>query len=99
MSGAHVDIGAVEAQIAPAGNPPQLAGSSYLPDGGTNAFTFMFTNVPDADFTVLATTNVSLPSGQWTPVGIAAQSPPGQYQFTQPDATNYPQRFYRVVSP
>jgi hypothetical protein len=67
--------------------------------GGTNSFRFTFTNVPDADFTVLAATNLALPLSSWTPIGNAAQNPPGQYQFTDPGATNYPHRFYQVVSP
>jgi hypothetical protein len=100
-SGSHVDIGAVEAQLAPANNPPQLVGSSFSSSGGggANGFQFTFTNVPDADFTVLATTNLALPLSDWIPIGNTAQNPPGQYQFTDPGATNYPQRFYQVVSP
>jgi predicted outer membrane repeat protein len=98
-SGAHVDIGAAEAQYAPANDPLLLTGSAFSGAGGTNSFQFTFTNVPDADFTVLASTNVAPPSSLWTPLGPALQNPPGQYQFTDPDAANYPQRFYRVVSP
>ncbi len=53
----------------------------------------------NADFTVPASTNLALPLTDWLPIGNAAQNPPGQYQFTDPGATNYPQRFYQVVSP
>ena len=35
----------------------------------------------------------------WTMLAPAIQYSPGQYQFTDPGATNYPQRFYQVVSP
>ncbi|HKI70068.1 MAG TPA: choice-of-anchor Q domain-containing protein, partial [Verrucomicrobiae bacterium] len=99
QSGAHVDIGAVEAQYAPANNPAVLMNAASFDTSGSNSFQFAFTNVPDADFTVLASTNLALPLTEWTPIGNAAQNPPGQYQFTDPDATNYPQRFYQVVSP
>ena len=99
LSGAHVDIGAVEAQIAPVNNPPLLMNSAWSAASGTNHFQFTFTNVPDADFTALATTNVALPLSEWTPIGNATQNPPGKYQFTDPGATNYPQCFYQVVSP
>jgi len=101
-SGAHVDIGAVEAQYAPANNPPVLMGSTFSAlggAGGTNGFQFAFSNVTNADFTVLASTNLALPLNEWVPIGNAMQNPPGQYLFTDPGATNYPQRFYQVVSP
>ena len=61
LSGAHVDIGAVEAQFAPANNPPLLMNSALFHRQRRRHFQFMFTNVPDADFTVLASTNVALP--------------------------------------
>jgi hypothetical protein len=96
LSGAHVDIGAVEAQWAPAGNPPLLSSPARASDG---TFSFSFTTVSNADFSVLSSTNVALPSGQWSVLGPALQSAPGHYQFSDPAATNYPQRFYRVVSP
>jgi hypothetical protein len=95
-SGTHVDIGAVELQGVIAANPPLLmppvaqAGGSVM---------FDFTNNPDAEFIVLASTNLALPMSQWNGLGLATQSSPGQYQFTDSDATNYPHRFYRVVSP
>jgi Vibrio cholerae sialidase, lectin insertion len=98
-SGAHVDIGAVEAQYAPANNAPHLMNAASSSTGGNNSFQFTFSNVTNADFTVLATTNLALPLADWIEVGNAAQNPPGQYQFTDPGATNYPQRFYQVVSP
>jgi hypothetical protein len=49
----------------------------------------------------LATTNVTLPASNWTFLGFAAETPPGsgQFQFTDPGATNHPQRYYRVKSP
>ena len=99
LSGAHVDIGAVEAQLAPANPPPHLMNAAWSAGGGTNRFQFMFTNVPDADFTVLATTNLALALSQWIVLAPALQGSPGQYQFTDNFATNYPQRFYRAVSP
>ena len=48
---------------------------------------------------VLATTNVAAPLGQWVLIGNAMQVAPGVFQFTDPGATNYPQRFYRVRVP
>jgi hypothetical protein len=52
-------------------------------------------------FTVLASTNVALPFNQWSNLGTAVESPlgSGQYPFTDPQATNYSRRFYKVTSP
>jgi hypothetical protein len=99
LSGAHVDIGAIETQSAPAGNPPLLLAGSARSSGGMFSFSFGFTNAPIADFTVLVSTNVALPLRQWTILGAASQSQPGHYQFTDSNATNYPRRFYKVTSP
>jgi len=95
-SGLHVDIGAVEAQWA-SGNPPLLTGLVWSPLDGT--FQFAFTNVANADFTVLASTNVAFPMNLWRPVGLATQSTPGQYQFSDSSGLNHPIRFFRVSSP
>lgn len=96
QSGAHVDIGAVEAQIA-LGNPPQLCEATRL---GGGSFQFAFTNnTPGATFTVFTTTNITLPFSNWTMLGVPFQSPPGRFQFCDEQATNCPQRFYRVTSP
>jgi hypothetical protein len=82
-AGAHVDIGAVESQVAT--NAPVLE--------------LTFTSSPDTDFTVLATTNLAAPASPWIILGPPVQNPPGQYQFTDLFAPDYPQRFYRVTSP
>ena len=95
-SGAHVDIGAVEVQIA---NPPySLAGLTRL---GNGSIRFSFTNVIGGSFTVFASTNLTQPFNVWSNLGTAVESPvgSGQFQFTDPQATNSIQRFYRVRSP
>jgi hypothetical protein len=50
---------------------------------------------------VLASTNIALPIANWPALGIASEIPPGsgQFQFTDPQATNLQQRFYRVKLP
>ncbi len=63
------------------------------------AFQFTFTTTPDAPCTVLASTNSALPFSNWTAVAGLTQGPPGQFQFTDSQATNMPRRFYRVRSP
>jgi hypothetical protein len=101
LSGAHVDIGAVEVLFVAAnpGNRPALKNPVWSLNGGSNTFQFTFTNVSGADFTALTTTNLALPLTNWTVLGSIPEISPGQFQFTDPGATNYPRRFYMVVSP
>ena len=75
--------------------PPFLTGMQRI---GTATMQFSFTNNPNGSFTVLASTNVSLPLSNWTVLGTATNLSNGVYQFTDPAATN-PASFYRVRSP
>ncbi len=62
-------------------------------------FEFGFTSTPGASFVALATTNLSLSLSNWTLLGSPTEIAPGQFQFTDLQAPNNPQRFYRVRSP
>ena len=57
------------------------------------------TNAVGASLTTLASTNPALPATNWSVLGSMTESPPGQFKFTDTQATNIPQRFYRVRSP
>ena len=50
-------------------------------------------------FTDVATTNVTLPSSNWTVLGSATEISPSQFQLTDRAATNFPYRFYHIRSP
>jgi len=76
--------------------PITLTNSTMLPGG---ALQFGFTNVPGLSFTAFAATNAALPFTNWTRLGGVTEVSPGQFQFTDPQATNDSQRFYRVRSP
>jgi hypothetical protein len=65
----------------------------------TGALQFSFVENLGLSFTVLASTNALSSTAAWSVVGDATEAAPTQYQFTDPQATNYPQRFYRVRSP
>jgi hypothetical protein len=54
------------------------------------------TTVPGASFTVLSSTNCTVPLSQWTVIGTMTESSPGQYTFTDPTPTINPQCFYSV---
>jgi hypothetical protein len=78
--------------------PPQFgSGSGIISGGGSMPFQLNFTNTPGASFSVLATTNVALPINQWSNLGTATEVSPGQYQFSDPNATNTAQ-FYILES-
>ncbi|HEY9173433.1 MAG TPA: kelch repeat-containing protein [Verrucomicrobiae bacterium] len=73
-----------------------LTDSKTLTNG---TFQFSFTNSVGALFGVLATTNPALPPSNWTALGGVTELAPGQFQFSDPQAANFPQRFYRLRSP
>ncbi len=60
---------------------------------------FGFTNTPGAFFGVLTSTNVLLPSSDWSAIGGVTELSPGQYEFTDSRPATSPQRFYRLYSP
>jgi hypothetical protein len=76
--------------------PIVLTNATRLPGG---ALQFSFTNVPGLSFTAFATTNVTLRFTNWSQLGAVTEGSPGQFQFTDSQATNYAERFYRVRSP
>ncbi|HNQ90928.1 MAG TPA: cadherin-like beta sandwich domain-containing protein [Verrucomicrobiota bacterium] len=50
-------------------------------------------------FTALVTTNIALPMSEWTVLGPATEVAPGRFRFTDPDAANRRQSFYRLRVP
>jgi PA14 domain len=76
--------------VIPIMNRPVL-----LPGG---ALRLSFTNLSGVGFLVRCTTNAGWPLGQWTVLGAATEVSPGQYQFTDTQATNKAAAFYRVQS-
>jgi GH25 family lysozyme M1 (1,4-beta-N-acetylmuramidase) len=66
---------------------------------GPGGFGFSFSNVPGCHFTVLSSTNLNLPIGNWVALGAAAEGPPGTFRFTDTNAPSGTRGFYRVRSP
>jgi fibronectin type 3 domain-containing protein len=80
--------------------PPKLCGLTFT--GGGGGCGFCFTNAPSCGFTVYAATNLTTPFSNWTVLGHPIEITNGacsQYQFTDSQASNKIQRFYRVSSP
>jgi hypothetical protein len=67
--------------------------------GGNGMFQLTFTNINGGAFTVSATTNLVPSGGNWTNLGSVTEVTPGSFQFTDVEATNCSQRFYRVLGP
>jgi hypothetical protein len=68
---------------------------------GDGSFQFGFISGSGPSYSVLASANLSATVNTWTNLGAATEMPAGSglFQFTDPQAPNYPQRFYRVSSP
>jgi hypothetical protein len=68
---------------------------------GNGSFQFGFSNPSGASYRVLASPNPGAPHNTWSNLGSATETAPGsgQFQFTDHQATNHPQRFYRISSP
>ena len=68
---------------------------------GDGSFQFGFINGSGPIYSVLANTNLSATVNAWTNLGTATEMPVGSglFQFTDHQAPNHPQRFYRVSSP
>jgi hypothetical protein len=79
-------------------NPPVLTGMTVL---GNGTFGFDFTHLTGSNFTVFASTNAALPLNSWSNLGPAVETPAasGLFRFTDLQATNNAQRFYRAKSP
>ncbi|MBC8096476.1 MAG: right-handed parallel beta-helix repeat-containing protein, partial [Akkermansiaceae bacterium] len=92
--GLAADIGAVEGIYAAAG-PGKITSITKLGNGSVR---LSFTNLTDASFPVLATTNLSQSLSNWSVIGYATETSAGTglIQFTDSQAPFNPQRFYRV---
>jgi len=80
---------------SPTPTPPTIADTKRLPNGEVH---FSFTNTPGARFSVLATTHPTLPLNDWMVLGGVVEVSPGQFQFTDTQATSYANRYYRLRS-
>ena len=83
-------------KIQVARDTPVITTSAMMPGNG---FQFIYTNTPGVAGTVLASTNVSVAASNWNTLGTATEILSGQFQFTDPQATNSSQRFYQIRSP
>jgi hypothetical protein len=78
------------------GTPPKLEAAQLLTNG---VLQFSFINNPQGAFTVVSSTDLSLPISKWTPVGTATNSGFGVFEFTMQPNVGEVQRYYGVRSP
>ncbi|HEU5397226.1 MAG TPA: kelch repeat-containing protein, partial [Verrucomicrobiae bacterium] len=64
-----------------------------------HGFQFTFTNTPGAVMGMLMTTNLSLPATNWVRMSGVTEIAPGQFQFSDPQASTNSGRFYRLFAP
>jgi len=92
----HINVLGQQIAVAQQASPPQLF-PARLPNG---AFQFSFTNNPAiTSFTIVTSTNLSLPLSNWSLAGPASNISAGVFQFTTQPSTNSSKRFYRVRWP
>ena len=89
-------VGTATRNVIVVGSDPIIGSLTVL---SNNAAKLAINFTPGASLTVLATTNLSLPSSNWTVLGVAMESPAGYFQYTDLGATNFSRRFYRVRTP
>jgi len=73
----------------------QISSVNQLGNGGVQ---ITAAGVPNASYTVQATASLNAPV-TWTALGQAAADDAGLVQFTDPDASQFPVRFYRLKYP
>lgn len=79
-------------------NGPGLAAAHLSAARLSNGtFRISFVETPGVKFTVLSTTNLTLPISNWAILGTATEVAPGEFQFTD-SSPAAGQRFYRVRS-
>ena len=75
--------------------PVKIAGQT----SSSGKFQVQFIGDTNLSYTVMGTTNVSLPLSAWDMMGPALYQSGNSFLFTDLTATNYPQRFYTVRLP
>ncbi len=90
--GSTSGLGTEWQQVFPVVVPPALQAPALLGNGSVQ---LAFTNDATRLFTIHGSTNLT----DWILLGEPIESPPGHYQFTDPEAGTYDRRFYLTTSP
>jgi len=79
--------------------PRPIPAQNLIAELANGGVTIQFAGTPKTGYSVLATTDVSLPLVNWTLVGQATEYITGLFQYIDTRTSNNSQRFYRVRSP
>ena len=79
---------------------PPIQFSGTMVNQGTPAQGMQLTlsSVSGVTFTVLGTTDLTLPLASWTVLGTMTETTPGQYQFNDSQSMSYPCWYYKIKS-
>ena len=75
--------------------PPVLSGAGILTGGG---FALTGTGTAGQAYVLLGASNL-VPPIVWLPLATNSADTNGNFNFNDPQATNWPQRFYRLTTP
>lgn len=98
VSDAVGSVISADAQLIVSGSPP-IPVQGLIGELADGRVSVQFAGTPNASYSMLGTTNVSLPLANWTVLGPATEYSSGLFQFIDSQTGNNSQRFYRVRSP
>ncbi len=78
-------------------NAQPVLGKTVIPASGQ--FAFQFAGNPSGSYSILATTNLTLPVIDWEVLGSATFISNDLFQYVDTHTGNYPRRFYKLRSP
>ncbi len=77
-------------------DPNTATWSSGISLSRTSGFQWSFSAPPGAGYSILASSDITLPVASWTRLFSVFEISPGQFRFVDPQVTGIPQRFYRL---
>ena len=76
--------------------PPQICSTMASQGINGRCMQLALTSVPGATFTVLSSTDATVPLSDWQAVGTMTEIAPGVYQFTDPQPATNPSCYYSI---
>jgi integrase len=95
----NTNYGASSYTISVVTNLPPGSVKDLVSDWRSGQALLQFTGSADASYTVLATTNLTVPTTNWVSLGQATLQTGVSFQYEDDQSSAYPQRFYQIRSP
>ena len=93
------NYGSIVYTISVAGTLPTGSISNLMATAQSNQVRLQFYGETNASYTVLATTNLAVPTSSWIPLGQPVLQSGAIFQYLDSQSPVYPQRFYIIRSP